>query len=100
MAAEKIIKAAIRSGPEKPVENHRLLAQAARAAELGAPTISIDLLRQVDCDVGTRHGQTDVSQDEAVAAHQASRLIVAPFATWLQTVGGPPRGTVGGLAAP
>jgi HEPN domain-containing protein len=83
MAAEKMIKAAIRSRGGEPAKDHRLRDLATKANEVGAPQIPTQLLNEIDCVAGTRYGEVPVTPEQVVAAHYASLQVACMIAEWL-----------------
>ena len=78
---EKLLKACIRKGGEKPKRHHDLSQLASEATHHGCPEVPEYLIRNVQCPAGVRYGETGVTLTQAVGAlHSAIKIgcIVAP----------------------
>lgn len=82
-AAEKMLKAFIRSCSQKPKWIHDLGKLAAEASELGMGSIPTQLIDAVQTPAGVRYGEIKVSLNEAVEAHYAAMDIGAHVASFL-----------------
>jgi hypothetical protein len=75
-AAEKALKGFCFAGGKVPERNHKFLEMAQLAERAGLPAVSLDLLKAVECPGGARYGEFQVSQKEAISAHDAALAIV------------------------
>lgn len=72
-----------RDATRRPAHQHDLGPAVELAEANGLPTLDRALLTQVECPAGVRYGRIEVTQDEAIRAHQAAVFLAADLATHL-----------------